>query len=159
MLSFSRISLYRHRRSATHHISAHRHLALYSMLFHVGYFHMKWWLKAEPNHWDLQMNRWKGNCINMCPHRCIAGCDRGHTGIERRMGKWPLMCNELIRYDLKAIRTCTFLQILLGENWRGFQILGTNTLEFPSLPACHHLPPITTMCHFPLHIHHWLVNC
>lgn len=87
MLSFSRILLYRHRKSATHHISARCHLALYSMLFHVGYFLMKWWLEAEPNQWALKMNGWKGSCMDMCPCCCIAGCDKGHTGIERRTGE------------------------------------------------------------------------
>lgn len=108
------------------------------------------------------MNGWKGNCMNKCPCCCIAGCDRGHAGFERRMGEIGVnvqWVDQILQpnKDLKAIRTCTFLQIELGENRRGFQILGTNAGRFPSLPAVHHLPPITMPHHFPLHLYHWLV--
>lgn len=150
MLSFSRIFLYRHRKIATHHISTHCHLALYSMLFHVGYFLIIWQLKAA-----LTTETWRWmdarGTVQTCALAAALLCDRGHTVIERRM--WEVVINvqwvdQILQLN-STIRTCTFLQILLWENGRGFRILGTNTRS-----SLHCLLAITyhwsqQVCHFP----------
>lgn len=127
MLSFSRILLYRHRKSDTHHISAHCHLALYSM-FHVGYFLMKWWLEAKPNQWAQKMNGWKGSCMNIYTCCCIAGCDKGHTGIERRsLGEHVVMV-QWVDQILQRITTKGHKDLLLSPDTTRGEIKGLSIL-------------------------------
>lgn len=96
MLSFSRIFLYRHRKSVTHH--------LYSMLFHVGYFLVIWWLKAFPNHLTTENWRWmdgRGTVWILALAAALLCVTEGITEPRGECDKWLLMCNELTDITVK----------------------------------------------------------